>query len=180
VAEKLVTKGQWYLLYVSSGREERAERNLLQRIKYLDIADKIFEVVIPKTKEIEIRSGKRRTVDKKAFPGYIMVRMDLDEHSWDMVRNTPGVAGFVSTGIKPVPLVEEEANAILQRMEETPSEVKLTFRRGDNVRVTSGPFVDFIGKVDEVNSAKGRATVMLSLFGRETSVDLDFLGVEKI
>ena len=176
----MISNGQWYLLYVSSGREERAKRNLEQRVKYMDAGDKIFDIVIPTTKEIEIRSGRRRTMDKKAFPGYIMVRMELDEHSWDMVRNTPGIVGFVSSGIKPLPLVKEEANTILQRMEETPSEVKVTFERGDNVRVTSGPFMDFIGKVDEVNPEKGRTTVMLSLFGRETPVDLDFLGVEKI
>lgn len=175
-----MSNGQWYLLYVSSGREERAERNLEQRVKYMDVSDKIFEIVIPTTREIEVRSGKRRTVSKKAFPGYIMVRMDLDENSWDIVRNTPGVAGFVSSGVKPVPLVEEEASTILRRMEETPSEVKVSFQKGDSIRVTSGPFIDFIGKVEEVNSEKGRATVMLSLFGRETAVDLDFLGVEKI
>lgn len=175
-----MSNGQWYLLYVSSGREERAERNLEQRVKYMDVSDKIFEIVIPTAREIEIRSGKRRTVSKKAFPGYIMVRMDLDENSWDIVRNTPGVAGFVSSGVKPVPLVEEEASAILRRMEETPSEVKVSFHKGDSIRVTSGPFIDFIGKVEEVNSEKGRATVMLSLFGRETAVDLDFLGVERI
>ena len=172
--------GQWYLLYVSSGREERAKRNLEQRVKYMDAGDKIFDIVIPTTKEIEIRSGRRRTMDRKAFPGYIMVRMELDERSWDIVRNTPGVVGFVSSGVKPVPLIKEEANTILQRMEETPSEVKVTFERGDSVRVTSGPFMDFIGKVEEVNPEKGRATVMLSLFGRETPVDLDFLGVERI
>ena len=175
-----MSNGQWYLLYVSSGREERAKRNLEQRVKYMDAGDRVFDVVIPTTKEIEIRSGKRRTMEKKAFPGYIMVRMQLDERSWDIVRNTPGVAGFVSSGVKPVPLNGEETNTILQRMEETPSEVRITFRKGDSVRVTSGPFMDFIGKVEEINSGKGRATVMLSLFGRETPVDLDFLGVEKI
>ena len=175
-----MSNGQWYLLYVSSGHEERAKRNLRQRVKYMDAGDKIFDVVIPTTKEIEIRSGRRRTMDKKAFPSYIMVRMELDERSWDIVRNTPGVVGFVSSGVKPVPLAEEEANTILQRMEGTPSEVKIAFKRGDSVRVTSGPFVDFIGKVEEVIPEKGRATVMLSLFGRETPVDLDFLGVEKI
>ncbi len=174
------SNGQWYLLYVSSGREERAKRNLEQRIKYMDAGDKIFEVVIPTTNEIEIKGGKRRKVIKKAFPGYIIVRMSLDEHSWDIVRNTPGVAGFVSSGDKPVPLVEEEANTILQRMEEAPSEVKVAFKKGDSIRVTSGPFMDFIGKVEEFNLDKGRAVVMLSLFGRETPVELDFLGVERI
>jgi transcriptional antiterminator NusG len=174
------TEGRWYLLYVSSGHEERAKRNLEQRIKYLDAEDTIYEVVIPTANEIEIKGGKRHTISKKAFPGYIMVRMDLDEHSWEIVRNTPGVAGFVSTGVKPVPLSEEEADKILKRMEEVPSEVKVAFEKGNSVRVTSGPFMDFIGKIEEVNAEKGRAVVMLSLFGRETPVNLDFLAVEKI
>ena len=115
-----------------------------------------------------------------AFPGYIMVNMKLDEHSWDMVRNTPGVAGFVSSGVKPVPLAIEEVDAILQRMEEAPSEVKMTFKEGQSVRVTGGPFVDFIGKVDQINLDKGKATVLLSLFGRETPVELDLLAIERI
>ena len=174
------TEGRWYLLYVSSGHEERAKRNLEQRIKYLDAEDTIYEVVIPTANEIEIKGGKRHTISKKAFPGYLMVRMDLDEHSWEIVRNTPGVAGFVSTGVKPVPLSEEEADKILKRMEEVPSEVKVAFEKGNSVRVTSGPFMDFIGKIEEVNAEKGRAVVMLSLFGRETPVNLDFLAVEKI
>jgi len=174
------TEGRWYLLYVSSGHEERAKRNLEQRIKYLDAEDTIYEVVIPTANEIEIKGGKRHTISKKAFPGYIMVRMDLDEHSWEIVRNTPGVAGFVSTGVKPVPLSEEEADKILKRMEEVPSEVKVAFEKGNSVRVTSGPFMDFIGKIEEVNAEKGRAVVLLSLFGRETPVNLDFLAVEKI
>ena len=109
-----------------------------------------------------------------------MVLMDLDERSWDIVRNTPGVAGFVSTGVKPVPLSVKEADKILQRMNEVPSEVKVAFEKGNSVRVTNGPFVDFIGKIDEVNMDRGRAVVMLSLFGRETPVNLDFLSVEKI
>jgi transcriptional antiterminator NusG len=175
-----MSNGEWYLLYVSSGHEEQARRNLVQRIKYMDVSDKIFDVVIPTAKEIEIKAGKRYTVDRKAFPGYIMVNMKLDEHSWDMVRNTPGVAGFVSSGVKPVPLAREEVNAILQRMEEAPSEVKMTFKEGQSVRVTGGPFVDFIGKVDQIKLDKGKATVMLSLFGRETPVELDLLAIERI
>jgi transcriptional antiterminator NusG len=177
---KMKSGGRWYLLYVSSGHEERARRNLEQRIKYMDVEDKIFDVVIPTANEIEIKGGKRHTISKKAFPGYIMVLMDLDERSWDIVRNTPGVAGFVSTGAKPVPLAVEEANTILERMTEVPSEVKIAFERGNSVRVTSGPFLDFIGKIEEVNMDKGRAVVLLSLFGRETPVNLDFLVVEKI
>jgi transcriptional antiterminator NusG len=109
-----------------------------------------------------------------------MVNMRLDEHSWDMVRNTPGVAGFVNTGVKPVPLPEQEASAILHRIEEAPSEVKMNFTEGDSIRVTSGPFIDFIGKVEHVNLNKGKAIILLSIFGRETPVELDLLGVEKI
>jgi transcription termination/antitermination protein NusG len=172
--------GEWYLLYVSSGHEEQARRNLEQRIKYMDVGDKIFDVVIPTAKEIEIKAGKRRTISKKAFPGYIMVNMTLDEQSWDIVRNTPGVAGFVSAGTKPVPLPKPEADAILQRMEEAPTDVKMTFKEGDSIRVTSGPFIDFIGKVEQVNLSKSKVIVLLSLFGRETPVELDLLGVEKI
>jgi len=171
---------EWYLLYVSSGHEDQAKRKLEQRIKYMDASDKIFNVVIPTTKEIEIKAGKRRTINRKAFPGYIMVNMKLDEHSWDIVRNTPGVAGFVSTGAKPLPLATQEANTILQRMEEAPFEVKMTFEVGDSVRVTNGPFIDFIGKVDQVNPDKGKVTVLLSLFGRETPAELDLLAVERV
>lgn len=176
----MADEGQWYLLYTSSGHEDQAQRNLEQRIKYMDAGDKIFEVVVPRVKEIEIKGGRRHTVNKKAFPGYIMVRMRLDEQSWDMVRNTPSVAGFVSSGVKPVPLAWEEAAAILKRMEETPSEVRVSFEKGESIRVTSGPFIDFIGKVEEINLDKGKVTVLLSLFGRETPVELDFLSVEKI
>jgi transcriptional antiterminator NusG len=172
--------GEWYLLYVSSGHEEQARRNLEQRIKYMDVGDKIFDVVIPTAQEIEIKAGKRRTISKKAFPGYIMVNMTLDEQSWDIVRNTPGVAGFVSAGTKPVPLPQQEAEAILHRMEEAPTDVKMTFKEGDSVRVTSGPFIDFIGKVEQVSLSKGKVIVLLSLFGRETPVEIDLLGVEKI
>lgn len=175
-----MANGHWYLLYVSSGREDRAKRNLEQRVKYMDAGDKIFDVVVPTTNEIEIRGGKRRTVTRKAFPGYIMVKMDLDEESWDVVRNTPGVAGFVSAGVRPTPMVQAEADAILDRMTESPTEVKVAFKKGDSVRVTSGPFIDFIGKVEEVNVDKGKAIVALSLFGRETPVELDFLSVERL
>jgi transcription termination/antitermination protein NusG len=173
-------EGEWYLLYVSSGREEQARRNLEQRIKYLDASDKIFRVVVPTTREIEVKAGKRRTLNRKAFPGYIMVNMLMDEHSYNVVRNTSGVVGFVSAGVKPVPMGEEEAEVILKRMEAPPTEVKVTFKEGDSIRVTSGPFVDFIGKVSQINQDKGKVKVALSLFGRETPVELDLWGVERI
>ena len=175
-----MSEGEWYLLYVVSGREEQSKRNLEQRIKYMDASEQIFQVVIPTTKEMEIKAGKRHTINKKAFPGYVMVNMRLDEHSYDIVRNTSDVVGFVSAGTKPVPLAKEEVETILQRMEEAPLEVKVTFNEGDSVRVTNGPFIDFIGKVDQINAEKGKVKVLLSLFGRETPVELDLLGVERI
>ncbi len=176
----MVDKNKWYLLYTSSGAEERARRNLEQRVKYMDAGDKIFRVVLPSAKEIEIKNGKRHIMDRKAFPGYIMVQMALDEQSIEMVRTTPGVAGFVSRGSQPVPLSDKEVSTILQRMEEVPTEIKVTFKKGESIRVVSGPFVDFIGKVDDINLDKGKVTVLLSLFGRETSVELDLSGAEKI
>ena len=176
----MTSNGHWYLLYTYSGREEKAKRNLDQRIKSMDVEDKVFEVIIPTVKEIEIKGGQRRSVTKKLFPGYIMVHMNLDEQSWDIVRNTPGVVGFASGGSRPSPLTREEADGILERMREAPAEVNIVFRKGESVRITTGPFVDFIGKVDELNLDKGKVVVLLNLFGRQTSVELDALDLERL
>jgi transcriptional antiterminator NusG len=176
----MTPNGQWYLVYTYSGREEKAKRNLEQRIKSMDVEDKVFEVVIPTVKEIEIKGGQRRCVSKKLFPGYIMVHLNLDEQSWDIVRNTPGVVGFASGGSKPSPLAQEEADRVLKRMQEAPAEVSVGFKKGESVRVTTGPFVDFIGKVDEINLDKGKVVVLLNLFGRQTSVELDLLDLERL
>lgn len=176
----MTANGHWYLVYTYSGREEKAKRNLDQRTKSMDVEDKVFDVVIPTVKEIEIKGGQRRSVSKKLFPGYIMVQMNLDEESWDMVRNTPGVVGFASGGSKPSPLTQEEADRILERMHEAPAEISIGFRKGESVRITTGPFVDFIGKVDEMNLDKGKLTVLLNLFGRQTSVELDVLDLERL
>jgi len=176
----MIPDGHWYLVYTYSGREQKAKRNLDQRIKSMDVEDKVFEVVIPTVKEIEIKGGQRRSVSKKLFPGYIMVKMNLDEESWDIVRNTPGVVGFASGGSKPSPLTREEADRILERMQEAPAEVSIGFRKGESVRITTGPFVDFIGKVDEMNLDKGKVVVLLNLFGRQTSVELDALDLERL
>jgi transcriptional antiterminator NusG len=146
----------------------------------MDAEDRIYQVVIPTEDEIEIRSGQRRTVTKKIFPGYVLVEMKLDDESWHVVRNTPGVTGFVGGGNKPTPLEEKEVKTILRQMEEGAPQVKVGFRKGESVRVVDGPFTDFIGTVDEINMAKGKVKVLLSLFGRETSVELDFLQVERL
>ena len=171
---------KWYIVHTYSGYEERVKRNLEQRIKFMDAEGKVFEVVIPTEDEIEIRSGQRRTVTKKIFPGYILVQMSMDDESWDVVRNTPGVTGFVGGGNKPTPLAEEEVNTILKRMVEAMPEIKVGFRKGESVKVVDGPFIDFVGTVEEINVDKGKVKALLTLFGRETPVELDFLQVEKM
>jgi len=171
---------RWYIIHTYVGHEEKVKNKLLQRIKSMDAGNKILNVEIPKENEIEIRSGQRRTVEKKMFPGYLLVRMSMDHESWKVVRETPGVTGFVGDGKEATPLEENEANRILKQKEEGVAQVKIRFKKGETVRVVDGPFTDFIGTVDEINMSKGKVKVMLTLFGRETSVELDFLQVEKL
>jgi len=170
----------WYVIHTYSGYEERVKKNLEQRIKFMDSGDEVLEVVIPTEEEVEIRGGQRRNVAKKILPGYILVQMKLSDQSWNIVRNTPGVTGFVGSGGKPVPLLEEEVEQILQQMRAETPKVKVGFRQGQSVRVIDGPFTDFVGIVDEIGTDKGKVKVLLSLFGRETPVELDFLQVEKL
>jgi len=171
---------QWYILHTYSGNEERVQRNLEQRIKYMDSEGEISQVIVPTEEEIEVRNGQRHTVTKKILPGYVIVQMKLSDQSWGIVRNTPGVTGFVSSGNKPVPLQEEEVNRILKQMEAEAPKVKVGFRKGQSVRVVDGPFIDFMGIVDDISPEKGKVKVLLFLFGRETPVELDFLQVEKL
>jgi transcriptional antiterminator NusG len=171
---------RWYIVHTYSGYEDRVRRALEQRIKFMDAEKKIFRIVIPTEEEIEIRGGQRRTVIKKVFPGYVLVQMRMDDDSWNVVRNTPGITGFVGSGNKPTALAEGEVNTILKQMTEGAPQVKVGFRKGESVRVVDGPFTDFVGVVDEINVAKGKVKVMLTLFGRETSVELDFLQVQKL
>jgi transcriptional antiterminator NusG len=171
---------QWYVIHTYSGHEERVKKNLEQRIKFMDSGDEVFQVVIPTEDEIEVRAGRRRTVTKKILPGYVLVQMKLDEHSWSVVRNTPGVTGFVGSGNTPAPLLEGEVGDILKQMSAETPKVKVGFRKGQSVRVSDGPFVDFVGIVDEINVGKGKVKVLLSLFGQETPVELDFLQIDKL
>jgi transcription termination/antitermination protein NusG len=171
---------QWYIIHTYVGHEEKVKNKLLQRIKSMDAGNKILDVEIPKENEIEIRSGQRRTGEKKMFPGYLLVRMVMDHESWKVVRETPGVTGFVGDGKEATPLQESEASRILKQREEGVAQVKIRFKKGESVRVMDGPFTDFIGTVDEINMGKGKVKVLLTLFGRETSVELDFLQVEKL
>lgn len=170
----------WYVVHTYSGYEERVKKNLEQRIKVMDYGTEILQVVIPTEDEIEVKNGQRRTVTKKILPGYVLVHMKMTDLSWGVVRNTPGVTGFVGSGSKPTPLQEDEVGQIIKQMEDKAPKVKVGFRRGQSVRVTDGPFIDFVGLVDEINTEKGKVKVLLSLFGQETPVELDFLQVEKL
>ena len=170
----------WFVIHTYSGHEERVRKNLEQRIKLMDSEGEVSQIVIPTEDEVEVRSGQRRTVVKKILPSYVLVQMKMSDQSWSIVRNTPGVTGFVGSGSKPVPFREEEINQILKQMAAETPKVKVGFKPGQSVRVTDGPFTDFVGIVDEINAEKGKIKVLLSLFGRETPVELDFLQVEKL
>ncbi len=169
----------WFVVHCYSGYENKVRYNLEQRIETMGMKDKIFDVVIPTQEEIEVRDGKRRTVERHVFPGYVLVNMILSEESWYVVRNTPGVTGFVGMGNDPTPLRPEEVQQILRRMEAEAPLVKVTFKIGERVRIVDGPFNDFRGIVSEIDMEKTKVRVMVNFFGRETPVELDFLQVEK-
>jgi len=176
----VVDEKKWYAIHTYSGYEERVKKNLEQRIKSLDASEEISVPIIPTEEEVEIKSGQKRTILRKILPGYLLVEMKMNEHSWTIVRNTPGVTGFVGSGGKPVPLLQKEVDQILKQMTSETPKVKVGFKQGQSVRVIDGPFTDFVGIVDEVGTEKGKVKILLSLFGRETPVELDFLQVEKL
>lgn len=179
-AEDTVPEGPaWYVIHCYSGYENKVRHNLEQRIETMGMKDKVFDVVVPTQEEIEVRDGKRRTVERHIFPGYVLVNMILTEESWFVVRNTPGVTGFVGMGNLPTPLRPEEVAQILKRMEAEAPTVKVTFKVGERVRIIDGPFNDFRGVVSEIDMERTKVRVMVSFFGRETPVELDFLQVEK-
>jgi len=177
----VVPEGQaaWYVVHCYSGYENKVRHNLEQRIETMGMKDKIFDVVIPTQEEIEVRDGKRRTVERHIFPGYVLVNLILSEESWYVVRNTPGVTGFVGMGTSPTPLRPEEVNQIIKRMEAEAPRVKVSFKVGERIRIIDGPFNDFRGTVAEIDMERTKVRVMVSFFGRETPVELDFLQVEK-
>lgn len=168
----------WYVVHCYSGYENKVRHNLEQRIDTMGMKEKIYDVVIPTQEEIEVKDGKRRTVERHIFPGYVLVNMIMTEESWYVVRNTPGVTGFVGTD-KPTPLRPEEVSQILRKMEAEAPRVKVTFRVGERVRIVDGPFNDFRGTVSELDMERSKVRVMVNFFGRETPVELDFLQVEK-
>ena len=169
----------WYVIHTYSGYENKVKTNLEHRVTSMDMADKIFRVVVPTEEEVEIKNGQRRTVQRKIFPGYVLVEMVLEDDSWYVVRNTPGVTSFVGSGTTPTPLPESEVQAILKQMREEKPQVRVTYQKGNRVKIVDGPFAEFMGTIDEVNTEKNKLRVLVSMFGRETPVELDFLQVEK-
>lgn len=169
----------WYVVHCYSGYENKVRHNLEQRIETMGMKDAIFDVVVPTEEEIEVKDGKRRTVERRVFPGYILVNMVMTEESWYVVRNTPGVTGFVGMGNQPTPLRPEEVASIVKRMEAEAPRIKVTFKPGERVRIVDGPFNDFRGTVSEIDMERAKVRVMVNFFGRETPVELDFLQVEK-
>lgn len=180
-AEKSESSGaHWYVVHCYSGQENKVHHAIMQRIETMNMQDKIFDVVVPTEEEIEIKEGKRRTVERRVFPGYILVQMVMDEDSWYVVRNTPGVTGFVGMGNEPTPLRPEEVAQIKGRMETPPTSIKLDYQVGQTVRIKDGPFNEFTGTVGAIDTERNKVRVMVSFFGRDTPVELDFLQVEKV
>ncbi|MFA5537501.1 MAG: transcription termination/antitermination protein NusG [Bacillota bacterium] len=171
---------QWFVIHTYSGYENKVKANLEKRVESMNMEDKIFRIMVPVEDEIQVKDGKKKTLKRKVFPGYVLVEMNMTDDSWFVVRNTPGVTGFVGTGAKPVPLHEAEINQILKQMGVEEPKARIDVELGENVRVTSGPFESFIGSVDEINTEKAKIRVLVSMFGRETPIELEFHQVEKL
>ena len=179
---KQVSTGEkhWYAIHTYAGYEESVSKNLEQRIESLQMQEKIFRVLVPKEKRIKIKGGKRYIVEEKIYPGYVLVEMIVSDDSWYVVRNTPNVTGFIGSGTTPTPVSEEEINVLMQRMGVEEPKYKIEFKLGDHVKITDGPFKDFDGKVAEIDEKRGKIKVLVTMFGRETPVELDFLQVRKV
>lgn len=178
--QQVTGERNWYVLHTYSGYEDSVAWNLKQRIENMGMQDKIFDAIVPKEKKIKIHNGKRTTVEEKIFPGYVLVEMVVTDDSWYVVRNTPNVTGFVGSGTIPTPISEEEIKFLQKRMGVEEPKFKVDFEVNDLVRITDGPFKDYEGKVGEIDEAKGKVKVMVTIFGRETPVELDFLQVKKV
>ena len=179
---KQVTTGEkhWYAIHTYSGYEDSVMKNLKQRVESLGYEDKIFEVLVPKEKKIKIKGGKREVVEEKVYPGYVLVQMIVTDDSWYIVRNTPSVTGFIGAGTTPTPLSQTEIDTLITRMGVEEPKYKIDVKAGDSVKITDGPFKDFDGKIAEVDAERGRVKVLVSIFGRETPVELDFLQIKKL
>lgn len=173
-------KPQWYVVHCYSGYENKVKKNLEHRAESMGMLTHIHEVIVPTEEQIELRDGQRRVVERRIYPGYVLVKIILDEESWYVVRNTPGVTGFVGIGNKPTPLRQEEVDRIMRRMEAEEPVAQVKVKAGDKVRIVEGSFVDFSGTVDEVYPDKGKARVLVSFFNRDTPIEVDLLQIERL
>ena len=178
--EKVKGERNWYVIHTYSGYEDQVADTLKERMESLGMQDKIFDVVVPKEKEIEIRGGKRKVVEKRIFPGYVLVDMIVTDDSWYVVRNTPNVTGFIGFGTRPTAVSESEIKTVKKKMGVEEPKYKIDFKIGESVKITDGPFTGMEGAIDEIDQDKGKVKVLVSMFGRETPVNLDFLQVKRI
>tara|TARA_Y100000310_G_C20698061_1_gene827132 strand:- start:5169 stop:5714 length:546 start_codon:yes stop_codon:yes gene_type:complete len=178
--QQTIQERNWYVIHTYSGYEDAVTRNLKQRIESLDMEDKIFNVLVPKEKKIKIKNGKRKLVEEKIYPGYVLVEMVVTDDSWYVVRNTPNVTGFVGAGTTPLPISKEEIDYLKKRMGEEAPQYDINIKDGDMVKIIDGPFKDFDGKVAEVDQERGKIKVFVNMFGRDTPVELDSLQVQKL
>jgi len=170
----------WYVIHTHAGYEDQVAESIKQRAHTLKLDEFVFDVIVPKEKQVEIKNGKRRTVEKRTFPGYVFVSMIVTDESWYVVRNTPNVTGFLGSGVKPTPIPQSEVDTIVSKMEKNEPEYNVDLKTGDLVRISDGPLKGYEGKVTEVNADKGKMKVAVSMFGRETPVTLDFLQAKKM
>lgn len=175
-----IEEKRWYVIHTYSGYEESVVKNLKQRAESFGMEDKIFEVIVPREKKIRIKNGKRKEIEEKLYPGYVLVEMIVTDESWYVVRNTPNVTGFVGAGVTPVPLSQKEVDVLMGRIKQEIPEVEMNIEEGDAVKITDGPFKDFDGKVSQVDKERGKLKVLVNMFGRDTSVELDFLQIKKL
>lgn len=178
--KKASEKGKWYILHTYAGHENKVERSLKQRVESMKFTDRVFDIIVPTRNTIKVSQGKKETVKEKIFPGYVLVKMILDDETWIMVRSTPGVTSFIGASNKPTPISEKEVEAIQKFMNLEEPLYKVQFSVGEAVKITDGPFAEFLGTVESLDDARGKVKVLVSIFGRETPVELDFLQVKKI
>jgi transcriptional antiterminator NusG len=178
--QKVQAGRNWYVVHTYSGYEDAVVRNLKQRIESLGMEDKIFNVIVPREKKVKIQGGKRKVVEEELFPGYVLIDMIVDDNSWYIVRNTPRVTGFVGSGTTPTPLAKDEVEMLFERMGAKEPKYKIDIKLGDIIRIVDGPFKEFEGRVSEVDEERGKVKTLVSIFGRETPLELDFLQVKKI
>jgi transcriptional antiterminator NusG len=180
MSKRYDTTKQWYAIHTYSGYEEKVKESISQRAESLDMNDKIFQVLVPKEKMIEVKNGKRKVVEKRIFQGYVLVQMKMSEDAWYIVRNTPSVTGFVGSGSEPTPVSDDEMEKIMKRMGRAEPKHKIDYKVGDVVNITDGPFKGFDGSINEIDQAKGKLKVLVNMFGRETPVELDSLQVKRV